>query len=192
MKLTDRFVQALEYSFYLHKDQTRKVTNVPYMSHLLSVSALVIENNGTEDEAIAALLHDAVEDQGGLKILEEIKSKFGQNIGCIVEECSDSFTAKDEEKLDWKQRKIAYISKVEKMSKSALLVNYADKIHNLRSILRDHRLLGKDIWTVFKSSKLDMIWLYRSLIAEYRKHESHVLVDELEELVNQIEKLDTK
>src|SRR3989304_3553459 len=125
--LTSRFEKALVYAFNLHKDQTRKSLTVPYFAHLMGVAALVLEAGGDEDTAIAALLHDAVEDHGGLPTLEAIRGLFGDHVGDIVDQCTDAYTYP---KPPWRARKEQYISKLRSVSLEARLVSVADKLYN--------------------------------------------------------------
>jgi (p)ppGpp synthase/HD superfamily hydrolase len=158
--LTQRYEDALLYATRLHTNQLRKGSSIPYLTHLLSVSALVLENGGDEDQAIAALLHDAVEDQGGIKTLNEIKEKFGNRVAYIVEGCSDSF---ETPKPPWRKRKEAYIEHLQSADEDILLVSMADKLHNARSILSDLKSNGKDIWKRFTGGRNGTLWYYRSL-----------------------------
>lgn len=158
--LTPKLAEALDYAITLHRYQARKGSGIPYVSHLLSVCALVLEHGGTETEAIAALLHDAAEDQGGYETLEEIKSRFGEAVADIVLACSDSIT---EPKPPWRERKEAYISHVRNADSSVALVSAADKLHNARAILADYRVLGDDLWQRFNAGPEDIQWYYSSL-----------------------------
>src|SRR5215472_14590191 len=149
-KLTDKFDRALVYATHVHGGQARKGTSIPYVSHLLAVSATVLEYGGDEDLAIAALLHDSVEDQGGKARLEDVRNRFGERVARIVEACSDSLanTAKGERKAHWQERKDAYLADLGKAGKDILGVSLADKVHNARAILRDLRKpdVGKKVW----------------------------------------------
>jgi (p)ppGpp synthase/HD superfamily hydrolase len=178
--LSSRFEQALTYAFRLHNGQTRKGNGVPYITHLLSVCALVLENGGDEDQAIAALLHDAVEDQGGLETLEEIRTRFGENVAEIVSACSDSF---ETPKPPWRERKEKYIAHLPETHPPARLVSLADKVHNARTIVADHRQIGDEIWERFKGGKDGTLWYYRELARVFRATGSEPLLDELEILV---------
>ena len=143
MKLTDRFQDALCFAFMLHKKQVRKGTPLPYFTHLMAVATTVIEHGGNEDEAIAALLHDAVEDQGGMNTLAIIKNCFGNEVAEIVSGCSDSDTLP---KPPWKERKEKYLAELQTASRSIVLVSIADKLHNSASVLRDYQQDGENIW----------------------------------------------
>ena len=139
MKMTDQFQDALNFAFMLHKKQVRKSTEVPYFTHLMAVAATVIEYGGSEDEAIAALLHDAVEDQGGENTLYIIKMCFGSQVADIVAGCSDTDTIP---KPPWKERKEKHLAGLQIASPSIILVSLADKLHNVSSVLRDYRKSG--------------------------------------------------
>ncbi|AFY57342.1 hypothetical protein Riv7116_4934 [Rivularia sp. PCC 7116] len=159
--LTNRFEQALVYASRLHRKQIRKGSNIPYISHLLSVTALVLEDGGDEDEAIAALLHDAVEDQGGQATREVIFDMFGLKVAEIVDGCSDTNTIP---KPPWLQRKQQYIDNLRGASASIRKVSLADKLHNARSILRDLSSNGESTWGKFKGGKEGTLWYYQTLL----------------------------
>ena len=163
----DEYLEAYVYSYKLHKKQTRKGSNIPYFTHLSSVSNLIIENNGTTTQAIAGLLHDAVEDQGGAKTLAVIKRKFGPRVAKIVDQCSDT-TIKP--KPPWKKRKIKYIKDIKNKSQDTLLVSLCDKYHNANCILSDYQKVGEEIWDRFTASKQETFWYYESLYKEFKKY----------------------
>ena len=157
---------ALVYAAEVHADQTRKSdAGIPYVSHLLAASSLVIEAGGDEDEAIAALLHDAAEDQGGEPRLKDIKERFGDRVAGIVRECSDSLTEDPDEKEPWSIRKKRYIEHLATASPSALLVTAADKTHNARSLVSDIRLYGVDYLKPFTATPEQTIWYYEQVLA---------------------------
>jgi len=158
--LSERFDRAFLLASQLHREQMRKGCGVPYVSHLMSVAALVIEHGGDEDQTIAALLHDAVEDQGGSRTLERIREEFGERVAGIVQECSDS---DGDTKPPWEERKLAYVDHIATTSDDALLVTLADKLHNVRTILADHALLGDELWQRFTGKRDGTLWYYRSL-----------------------------
>ena len=185
-KLSARFEEALVFATRLHARQLRKGTPTPYVAHLLAAASLVLENGGTEDEAIAALLHDAVEDQGGAKTREEIRRRFGDNVAAIVDGCTDSDRLF---KPPWRKRKEDYIAHLPQASASVRLVSQADKLHNARSILSDYRLSGESTWNRFKGGKAGTLWYYRSLIETFRRIETTPLVEELDRVVSEIERL---
>jgi 8-oxo-dGTP pyrophosphatase MutT (NUDIX family) len=179
--LSTRFDVALAHAAELHRVQTRKGTAIPYVAHLLSVSALVMEDGGDEDEAIAGLLHDAVEDQGGHARLEEIRAQFGDRVAAIVEGCSDSET---EPKPPWLDRKRAYLDHLREAPADVLRVSAADKLHNARAILADYRALGEDLWSRFNASQNDIFWYYRSLVDIFRERGPARLAAELGRVVS--------
>jgi (p)ppGpp synthase/HD superfamily hydrolase len=185
--LTDRFDRALLYATHVHGGQKRKGTQVPYLAHLLAVAATVLEYGGNEDLAIAALLHDAVEDQGGRPRLDDIANRFGPRVAAVVESCSDSFVATGggRVKEDWKARKDIYLTHLAKTDRDTLLVALADKIHNARSILRDLRRpeIGAAIWDRFSRPKADSLWFYRRLAMVFRDRLPGQLAEELHEIV---------
>lgn len=183
-KLSERFDEALAYAAQLHRTQERKGSGIPYVGHLLSVASLVIEGGGTEDQAIAGLLHDAVEDQGGAPTLAEIRARFGDGVATIVEECSDTDQVP---KPPWKARKQAYVDHLGYASKATLLVSLADKLDNARAILRDHRSDGPAVWQRFsEQDPREHLWYYRSLLAVYQKHQDGWLVGELERVLDEL------
>jgi (p)ppGpp synthase/HD superfamily hydrolase len=166
LKLSERFLGAIDFALNLHNDQLRKGTEIPYMSHLLAVTAIVLENGGDEDQAIAALLHDAVEDRGGLETLQVIERRFGIKVATIVKACSD---ATSEPKPPWKERKDDYLQSIAGKPEAALLVSLADKIHNARSILRDYRDVEEALWGRFKGDRDGTLWYYRALVEAFKK-----------------------
>ena len=159
---------------------------MPYFAHLLGVTALVLEDGGNEDEAIAALLHDAVEDQGGLDTLAEIKEKFGEKVAAIVLEVSDSTS---QPKPPWEERKSAYIESIQGASPSAIRVSLADKVYNARSIMRDLQNEGESVWEKFNGGKKGTIWYYEQLLIEFSRCSSGSLVLDLERCVREIKSL---
>lgn len=183
--LSNRFTEALTYATELHANQTRKGSGVPYIAHLLGVASIALEYGANEDEAIAALLHDAIEDQGGAATREEIRRR-GVMVTAIVDGCTDAETLP---KPPWRQRKKAYIAHIPTASPSELLVSCADKLYNARSILNDYRLLGEVVWERFKGGKEGTLWYYRSLVEAFRKTGSTPLIEELERVVLELEQL---
>jgi 8-oxo-dGTP pyrophosphatase MutT (NUDIX family) len=164
--LTARFEAAVIYALHVHGGQTRKTTSIPYISHLLSVAGLVLEQDGADEElAIAALLHDAVEDQGGEERLADIRGRFGDRVAAIVRSCSDSETSNRAEKDPWRVRKARYLDHLRTTpDKGALGVSAADKLHNARAILADYRTHGEELWSRFNAGRDDLLWYYRSLV----------------------------
>ena len=164
--LTDRFDRALLYATHVHGGQVRKGTSTPYVAHLLAVAATVLEYGGDEDLAIAALLHDSAEDQGGTARLEDVRNRFGERVAGIVEACSDSLadTGRGERKAHWQERKEAYLARLQKAHEDILRVSLADKVHNARAILRDLRKpdVSEKVWARFGQPKEQTLWYYRS------------------------------
>lgn len=190
--ITDRFDRALLYATHVHGGQTRKSTRVPYIAHLLAVAATVLEYGGSEDQAIAALLHDAVEDQGGSPRLADIRNRFGDRVADIVRSCSDTVvnTNAGERKEDWRTRKMRYIAHLQTMDQDTLLVSLADKVHNARSILRDLRNpeVGAAVFDRFSNPKAETLWYYRELANAFRTLRPGQLADELRDIVDELER----
>jgi GTP pyrophosphokinase len=167
--LTDRFAHAALYAIELHRLQTRKATSIPYVTHLFAVCSLVLEDGGSEDEAIAALLHDGPEDQGGSKVLDEIRARFGDAVATTAAGLSDAMPAAGEEKLPWRERKEAYLHHLDSASASVLRVSLADKLHNARSILVDVGADGEDVWRRFNADRAEQAWYYRELLSVFER-----------------------
>jgi (p)ppGpp synthase/HD superfamily hydrolase len=184
--LSNRFEEALVYAFRLHRDQRRKASDVPYVSHLLAVTSLVIEHGGGEEDAIAALLHDAVEDQGGAPVLDEIRKRFGDRVAAIVEACSDT---DEQPKPPWRSRKEAHLAQLLQASAAAKLVSAADKVHNARSILADYRQGSEAVWTRFNGGKEGTLWYYRAALGALREGAPPALLEELERVLDEIDRL---
>jgi (p)ppGpp synthase/HD superfamily hydrolase len=165
---TARFVSALTYAHEIHQGQRRKGTGIPYIAHVLGVAAIAMEYGADEDEAIGALLHDAAEDGGGEATLAEIRARFGDAVGDIVLGCSDSLVEDPEDKLPWRDRKENYLAHLENASQSVCLVSAADKLHNVRSIIRDYHLHGDDVWARFQGARDGTLWYYETV--------AHILV----------------
>jgi len=184
-----RLAKAFAYAAQLHDGQTRKGTDIPYISHLMAVAALVQENGGNEDQVIAALLHDGPEDQGGEATLTEIRKRFGTQVATIVRECSDTF---ERPKPPWLERKQLYLRHLETASKETLLVSAADKVHNLRCITRDFRALGDLLWDRFKKGCRGTVWYYHRLLQVYEKKDLsqlESLLDDLRRSLNELRAL---
>ena len=167
IRLSPRYFEALTYAARLHADQVQTGTTVPYVSHLLGVSALVIEALGDEDQAIAALLHDAVEDCGGVPRLVEIEEMFGPRVARIVLACSDSVVSDPAEKAPWRERKENYIRHLQDVSSDVILVSCADKLHNARSIWTDVQRDGVEYMEKFNGPRTDIAWYYTSLLSAF-------------------------
>ena len=185
--LTWRFDLAFQFAHGLHHQQTRKRTSIPYIVHLMAVCALVLEAGGDEDQAIAALLHDAVEDQGGLATLETIRHLFGERVATAVESCSDSTVSDPSKKPLWRERKEKYLAHLRSANKDSLIVGAADKLHNARAVLTDYRQIGEELWSRFSVPKAEQFWYYGALVEAFRQTTApNVLVDELERVVNEL------
>ena len=167
--LTDRFDRAVLHAIGLHRSQIRKGTSIPYVTHLFAVCSLVLEDDGTEDEAIAALLHDGPEDQGGVAVLQEIGRLFGDEVAAIVEGLSDAMPAPGEEKAPWRNRKEAYLEHLRGAPESVVRVSLADKLHNARSILVELRAGGVGVWDRFHAGQEDQAWYYGELLGIFEQ-----------------------
>ena len=173
LHLTTRFTSAVDYARNIHIER-RKGTDIPYMAHLLGVASLVMGEAGhagfpvTEDMVIAALLHDAAEDQGGLRRLQDIEQNFGSNVARIVEGLSDSLSEDSSKKQSWLERKQAYIERLRGEPADVQLISVADKIYNARAILEDYREIGPLVWERFKRGRADQIWYFDELLAVYK------------------------
>ena len=185
--LTDRFDRALLYATHVHGGQVRKKTTIPYVAHLLAVSATVLEYGGDEDQAIAGLLHDAAEDQGGERRLDDIRNRFGERVADVVRDCSDNLadTAAGQPKEDWQVRKERYLQHLHEMDEDSRLISLSDKVHNARSILRDLRKeeIGELVWQRFSQPRERTIWYYEELAKTFKEVLPGQLADELGEIV---------
>lgn len=184
--LGPRFQEALTLAAQLHAGQYRKTRGVPYISHLLSTTALVLQDGASEDEAIAALLHDAAEDQGGEDALAMIREKFGENVAEIVAGCSDTM---EDPKPPWQVRKEDHLSHLETAPSAVLRIIAADKLHNARSLLRDLRAEGPNIWEHFNGGREGTIWYFRSLHEILAERKPGYLAAELGRVIDEIEGL---
>ena len=189
MPYGEKFGEALSYAARVHRDQRRKGTQVPYVTHLLAVAAIVGENGGTENQVVAALLHDAPEDQGGEKRLEDIREKFGDEVADIVAGNTDTF---EDPKPPWRERKERYVARIAHEPGSVRLVSAADKLHNARSMLADLRSLGDDLWQRFNGGKEGTLWYYRALVEAFEAAGSNPVVEELDRVVAEMEHLSDK
>lgn len=184
--LTERYADALQLAWKLHSTQVRKGTTIPYVSHLIAVSSLALEHGANEDEAIAALLHDSVEDAGGEPTLDMIRVRYGDAVADIVAGCTDAYV---DPKPAWRPRKEAYLAHLANASASVRLVSASDKLHNARSILSDLRVHGPALWSRFTAGKEGSLWYYRSLVKVYVLHGRTPLVDELDRTVTAIDSM---
>jgi (p)ppGpp synthase/HD superfamily hydrolase len=186
MHLTARFSEALAYAFELHGEQLRKASGVPYLSHLLAVAAIAMEHGASEDEAIAALLHDAIEDQGGAPVREELRRRFGREVADMVDGCTDAETLP---KPPWRERKENYLAHLPRASASVHLICAADKLHNVRSLLQDHRVHGDSLWDCFHGGKSGTLWYYRAVVTALASARQTAIVEELDRVVTMLESL---
>ncbi len=183
--LSARFDEAFRYAHEVHAHQTRKGSAVPYIGHLMGVASIVLDDDGTEDEAIGALLHDAAEDHGGRARLDDIRSRFGEAVARIVEDCTDSW---ETPKQPWIERKQAYIQHARSLPAPSLRVSAADKVHNTYAILRDLRNVGDRVWERFSAPADDVLSYYESLVRAFREAGGSRLVDELDRIVRGIQR----
>jgi (p)ppGpp synthase/HD superfamily hydrolase len=185
IRLGSRFRKAFLFASEKHAGQTRKASSIPYIAHLMGVAALVLEFGGDEDMAIAALLHDVVEDCGGLPMLQEVRQLFGNRVATIVDGCTDAFSTP---KPPWRQRKEDYLRHLKSADADTRLVSAADKLNNVRSIISDYREVGESIWERFNGSREGTLWYYRALLAEFARKPNR-LVREFEIAVHELETL---
>ncbi|MGA2744782.1 MAG: HD domain-containing protein [Candidatus Sulfotelmatobacter sp.] len=186
IKLGPRFRRAFEFAAEKHAGQTRKASTIPYIAHLMGVASLVLEAGGDEDLAIAALLHDVVEDCGGMPMLKEVRRKFGKRVAKVVDGCTDTDT---EPKPPWRARKENYIRHLKGSDADTRLVAAADKLNNVRSILSDYRAIGESVWSRFNGGREGTLWYYRTLRDQFLRHPRNRVTLDLELAVNELETL---
>lgn len=189
MIISDSFEKALMYAVRHHKFQQRKGTEIPYICHLLSVAGIAMEYGADEDEAIAALLHDTIEDPGGRgvdDVRREIRELFGDRVLEIVEGCTDTDVSP---KPPWRKRKEAYIAHLKEASPSVRLVSSADKLQNAQCILKDYRKIGEALWNRFTGGREGTLWYYRALVSAFREGPETAAAEELARVVDEIERL---
>jgi len=191
--LSIRFDHALLFAAQVHRNQERKKSGVPYISHLLGVAAIVLDYGGDEDMGIAALLHDAAEDHGGKAMLAVISQMFGPRVAKIVDGCTDSYGDEGKNKPKWYPRKLRYIRRMRHEDAETRFVSAADKLYNARAILRDVRQYGDSAFGSFSAPKAKVLWYYRSLVREYRAagvtHQLKPLLDDYDRVVTELEHL---
>ena len=187
-QISARLYEALQFIFKLHGHDARKASNIPYMSHLLSVCSIVQQDGGDEDEAIAALLHDALEDKPEETNRDEINKLFGNRVVTIIEVSIDTpLDYQGGVKPPWHQRKEAYLAHVRSTDPNLLRVTVADKVDNARAILADYQRLGEEMWKRFNAGKDDQLWYYESCISAYEAAGYQgPLLEELRRLVSLI------
>jgi len=184
VKLGPRFLRAFLFAAEKHAGQRRKASTIPYIAHLMGVASLVLEAGGDEDLAIAALLHDVVEDCGGAPMLKEVRRRFGKRVANIVDGCTDADTYP---KPPWRERKEDYLRHLRNADQDTRLVSAADKLHNVRSILADYRDVGEPVWARFNGGRDGTLWYYRVLLDEFLRRKSNRITRELELAVNDLE-----
>lgn len=186
-----RFREALVWAAELHEEQKRKGGDIPYVAHLLGVASIVLEHGGDEDQAIAALLHDALEDQAHRMTPGEIGARFGARVEKIVIACTDGDPAEQQDRDHgrWMARKEKYIAEVASKPAEALLVSMADKLHNARAILEDYRAIGEPLWSRFTTGRDGTLWFYRGLLAAFKPRAEGRLWHELDRTVAEIGRL---
>jgi (p)ppGpp synthase/HD superfamily hydrolase len=177
----ERFQDALAYTAAAHAHQTRKGKDTPYLAHPLGVCARVIEAGGDEDQAIAALLHDTAEDQGGRERLADIERRYGARVAGMVEALSDTL---EEPKPPWRARKEAHLAHLDDAPADVLLVAVADKLYNVDSINQDLRVDGDAIWSRFTAGKDPTIWYFRKLAALFARRLPGPLTDQYQRAVD--------
>jgi GTP pyrophosphokinase len=189
--LTDRFLEALAFAHRIHLGDVRKGTSIPYLAHLLSVCGTVLVDGGDEDEAIAALLHDALEDHADTVSREELASRFGARVRALVEVCTDTpADYRGGSKPPWRQRKTGYLEHLRHAAAADLRVSVADKLDNARAVLADYRELGESLWPRFNAGREDQLWYFRSLVDGFRAAGVRGrLIDELDRVVSELERL---
>ena len=183
-RLTPRFLRAFLFAAEKHANQTRKASTIPYIAHLMGVASLVLEAGGNEDLAIAALLHDVVEDCGGVPMLKEVRRRFGKRVAKVVQGCTDSDTYP---KPPWRQRKENYIRHLRTADAGTQLVSAADKLNNVRSILSDYRHCGESIWSRFNGGREGTLWYYRALLEEFLRRKPNRISRDLQLAVQDLE-----
>jgi (p)ppGpp synthase/HD superfamily hydrolase len=191
--LSIRFDHALLFAAQVHRNQDRKKSGIPYLSHLMGVAAIVLDYGGDEDMGIAALLHDAAEDHGGRAMLSSIELMFGKRVAKIVDGCTDSYGDEGKSKPKWYPRKMRYIRRVRHEDAETRFVSAADKLYNARAILRDVRQVGDSAFVRFAAPKAKVLWYYRALVAAFRAagvtHQLKPLLDDLDRVVTELEHL---
>jgi (p)ppGpp synthase/HD superfamily hydrolase len=186
VRLGPRFLRAFDFAAEKHAGQRRKASTIPYVAHLIGVASLVLEAGGDEDLAIAALLHDVVEDCGGAPMLKEVRWRFGKRVAKIVDECTDADTYP---KPPWRERKEKYLRRLKKADADTRLVSAADKLNNVRSILSDYRASGESIWARFNGGRTGTLWYYRVLLDAFLRHKLNRITRDFELAVNELEAL---
>jgi (p)ppGpp synthase/HD superfamily hydrolase len=186
IKLGPRFQRAFQFAAEKHGGQTRKASTIPYIAHLMGVASLVLEAGGDEDLAIAALLHDVVEDCGGAPMLKEVRQRFGKRVADIVDGCTDAYEIP---KPPWRERKESYLRRLKRENADTRLVSAADKLNNVRSILSDYRVVGESVWSRFNGGREGTLWYYRTLRDEFLRSKSNRITRDFDRAVRELESL---
>jgi len=186
VKLGPRFLRAFRFAAEKHAKQTRKASTIPYIAHLMGVASLVLEAGGDEDLAIAALLHDVVEDCGGMPMLKEVRRRFGNRVAKVVDGCTDADT---DPKPPWRARKEKYIARLKREDADTRLISAADKLNNVRSILSDYRAIGESVWSRFNGGREGTLWYYRTLLDVFLRHKPNRITRDLELAVKELDAL---
>jgi GTP pyrophosphokinase len=186
VKLGPRFLRAFQFAADKHAGQTRKASTIPYVSHLMGVASLVLEAGGDEDLAIAALLHDVVEDCGGAPMLKEIRRRFGDRVAEIVDGCTDAYEIP---KPPWRERKKSYLRRLKKENFDTRLVSAADKLNNVRSILSDYRAIGESVWSRFNGGREGTLWYYQTLRDEFLRRKRNRITRDFDLAVRELKSL---
>lgn len=180
-------LHALQFAGHIHAEQRRKGSDIPYLSHLMAVCAIVLDYGGSETEAIGALLHDAAEDCGGRQMLEKVRNTFGDPVAEIVEGCTDTF---EDPKPEWRPRKEGYIRHLAGAPDPVRMVACADKLHNLLCTVRDLRAApGPDYWTRFTAGRDEQLWYYRGCMEAFGQGKRPPMLREFEIVFAEFEKL---
>jgi (p)ppGpp synthase/HD superfamily hydrolase len=186
IKLGPRFQRAFQFAAEKHFGQTRKASTTPYIAHVMGVASLVLEAGGDEDLAIAALLHDVVEDCGGVAMLKEVRRRFGKRVAEVVDGCTDAYEVPQS---PWRERKESYIRRLKKESAATRLVSAADKLNNVRSILSDYRVVGESVWSRFNGRREGTLWYYRTLRDEFLRRDKNRITRDFDLAVRELESL---
>jgi (p)ppGpp synthase/HD superfamily hydrolase len=186
IKIGPRFQRAFQFAAEKHFGQTRKASTIPYIAHVMGVASLVLEAGGDEDLAIAALLHDVVEDCGGVPTLKEVRRRFGKRVAEVVDGCTDAYEVP---KPPWRERKESYIRRLKKESAATRLVSAADKLNNVRSILSDYRVVGESVWSRFNGRREGTLWYYRTLRDEFLRRDKNRITRDFDLAVRELESL---
>jgi len=184
--LGPRFLRAFHFAAEKHARQTRKASTIPYIAHLMGVASLVLEAGGDEDLAIAALLHDVVEDCGGAPMLKEVRRRFGERVAGIVDGCTDAYEIP---KPPWRERKENYIRRLKRENVDTRLVSAADKLNNIRSILADYRAVGESVWSRFNGGRDGTLWYYRTLRGEFLRRNQNRITRDFDLALRELESL---